>query len=95
MRQATTSVPLLVAAMACAACSPRDVAIGVSVAPASASVGPDAMQPFTATVTGTANTSVTWSVQEGAAGGTVTGAGLYTAPSRRASPTAPGAPSRP
>src|SRR5438067_822479 len=82
MRQATTSVPLLVAAMACAACSPRDVAIGVSVAPASASVGPDAMQPFTATVTGTANTSVTWSVQEGAAGGTVTGAGLYTAPSR-------------
>lgn len=36
---------------------------------------------FTAAVTGTADTSVTWSVQEGATGGIVTGAGLYSASS--------------
>jgi len=35
---------------------------------------------LTATVTGSANTAVTWSVLEGAAGGTVTAAGVYTAP---------------
>jgi hypothetical protein len=33
-----------------------------------------------ATVTGATDTSVTWSVQEGAAGGTITSAGVYTAP---------------
>jgi hypothetical protein len=33
-----------------------------------------------ATVTGSANLGVTWSVLEGAAGGTVTAAGVYTAP---------------
>ncbi len=36
-------------------------------------------QTFTATVTGNANTSVTWSVTEGA-GGTITTGGVYTAP---------------
>ncbi|MFT3914245.1 MAG: hypothetical protein QM704_09040 [Anaeromyxobacteraceae bacterium] len=35
---------------------------------------------FTATVTGATNKAVTWSVQEGATGGTVSAAGLYTAP---------------
>jgi hypothetical protein len=35
---------------------------------------------FSASVAGAADTSVDWSVQEGAAGGTVTPAGLYTAP---------------
>jgi hypothetical protein len=35
---------------------------------------------FTATVTGTSNTAVTWSVQQGAAGGSITAQGLYTAP---------------
>jgi hypothetical protein len=36
---------------------------------------------FSATVTGTSNTAVTWSVQEGATGGTITSTGVYTAPS--------------
>jgi hypothetical protein len=36
---------------------------------------------FSATVTGATDRSVTWSVQEGAAGGTITAAGVYTAPS--------------
>ena len=35
---------------------------------------------FTATVTGTSNTAVTWSVQEGASGGSITSGGVYTAP---------------
>ncbi|HJU83754.1 MAG TPA: hypothetical protein VJ600_06065 [Holophagaceae bacterium] len=35
---------------------------------------------FTATVSGSSNTTVTWSVQEGAAGGSITSGGVYTAP---------------
>ena len=45
---------------------------------------------FTATVTGTTggqSTAVTWSVQEGAGGGSVDGSGHYTAPGRRAPTT--------
>lgn len=54
--------------------------IVVAVSPATSAL--DACQPLTlaATVTGTTNSAVTWSVQEGAAGGAVTAAGVYTAP---------------
>src|SRR5438874_657671 len=86
MRQATTSMRMLAAAtMALAGCGARNVpgpdAIDVSVSPASVLLAPHALQPFAATVIGTTNTSVTWSVQEGAAGGSVSNAGLYTASS--------------
>jgi hypothetical protein len=37
-------------------------------------------QNFTATIQGSANQAVTWSIQEGAAGGSITGTGAYTAP---------------
>ena len=37
---------------------------------------------FTATVTGALDTVVTWSVKEGATGGSITTAGLYTAPAK-------------
>lgn len=37
-------------------------------------------QTFIATVTGTTNTAVTWTVQEGTAGGAITAAGVYTPP---------------
>lgn len=58
--------------------------INVTVAPAGAVVPPSATQQFTAIVTGTSNTAVTWSV-DGIAGGnaavgTIDGTGLYTAP---------------
>jgi hypothetical protein len=56
-------------------------AVAVGVSPSSATVARSATQPFTASVTGTSNTGVTWSIQEGAAGGAVSSAGLYTAPS--------------
>ena len=53
--------------------------VNVSVVPATASLQTGQSQAFTATVTGTANLAVTWSVLE-AAGGSVTSAGQYTAP---------------
>jgi hypothetical protein len=54
--------------------------IGVQVAPHMVTLNPGATQTFIATVTGTANTAVTWAVQEGATGGSITAAGVYTAP---------------
>src|SRR6266851_4339860 len=56
--------------------------IVVSISPQAASVVTGGTAPFTATVTGTTagqSTAVTWSVQE-AGGGTVSAAGVYTAP---------------
>ena len=58
--------------------------IAVSVSPASISVSPGGTVSFTATVTGTVSgqsTAVTWSVQEGASGGSIDSNGRYTAPS--------------
>lgn len=57
---------------------PADVA--VSVWPPTVTLAPLAKRTFTADVTGAADRSVTWAVQEGDAGGTVTGDGTYTAP---------------
>ncbi len=55
-------------------------AIMITITPKAASVVAGATLAFSASVTGTANHAVTWSVQEGDAGGTVSDAGLYTAP---------------
>ncbi len=68
--------------------SPRSATVTVNVTdnvvitidPTTASLQTNGTQQFAATVTGTANKTVTWSVQEGATGGSVTTAGLYTAP---------------
>jgi hypothetical protein len=60
---------------------PPPPAIAVSVNPSSATVAAGGTTSFTATVANATNQAVTWSVQEGAAGGTVSGAGVYTAPS--------------
>lgn len=58
--------------------------VAVSVSPASVSVATGATQQFTASVTGTANTTVNWQVNNIAGGnstvGTISGNGLYTAP---------------
>ncbi len=58
--------------------------VNVTISPTSASVPPGTQKQFTATVTGSLNTAVTWSVSgpgcSGAGCGTVTSAGLYTAP---------------
>ena len=52
--------------------------VGVSASATSVAAGQQAQ--FTATVTGTTNTSVTWLVVGGAADGTISASGLYTAP---------------
>jgi len=54
--------------------------ISVAVSPGTASVQLGNSQTFGATVSGTANTAVTWSVPGGAANGSVTSAGVYAAP---------------
>lgn len=73
-RQATATVTVTGA--------PQTVAVNIS--PASASVQTAATQQFTATVTGSANTAVTWQVNGVTGGnstvGTISNAGLYTAP---------------
>lgn len=62
--------------------APPVVAVGVS--PATAAIQTGGTQQFTATVTGTSNQSVTWSVNGVTGGnatvGTISTAGLYTAP---------------
>ncbi len=68
--------------------SGKTVAVPVSVHPvvtldaSTASLSVNGTRPFVATVTGPANTAVTWSVTE-AGGGTVSAAGVYTAPGSR------------
>ncbi len=54
--------------------------VSVTISPSSVNLAPSGTQQFTATVTGASDTSVIWTIQEGPSGGTVTGAGLYSAP---------------
>ena len=54
--------------------------VTVTVSPASVNLAPSESQQFTAAVTGVSDASVTWTVQEGAAGGTISSAGAYQAP---------------
>jgi len=58
---------------------PPPATISVYIMPMGASLWTGGSQTFTATVTGSTNTAVTWSVVE-SSGGTITGAGVYTAP---------------
>jgi hypothetical protein len=54
--------------------------VAVSVTPSTASVWTGYSLSFSAMVTGTSNTAVTWTVREGASGGSVTSSGFYRAP---------------
>lgn len=53
----------------------------ITLSPTSQTVNACKTFQFTARVTGSSDTAVVWSVSEGTAGGSVTAAGLYTAPS--------------
>ncbi len=55
-------------------------AVSVSITPTAVTVAAGGTQQFTATVAGTSNTQVAWSVEEGTAGGGISSSGLYTAP---------------
>ena len=54
--------------------------ITISISPTSFIMSTNSNKTFTATVTGTSNLGVTWSVQE-ASGGTVSSSGVYSSPS--------------
>ena len=60
--------------------TPPPPPVAVAISPSPGAVYACQTLAFTATVTGASDTRVTWSVQEGAAGGTITTAGAYTAP---------------
>ena len=60
--------------------TPPAVGVQVQLSPTSKPLLIGESATFTATVTGTDNKVCTWSVQEGASGGAVTGQGVYTAP---------------
>ncbi len=52
----------------------------VTIAPASATLPVGGTQNFTANLNGRTSAGVNWSVHEGTAGGSITAAGVYTAP---------------
>jgi Kelch motif len=54
--------------------------VSVAISPLTVTVAEGGSLSFVATVKGAANTSVTWSIQEGATGGLITSSGVYTAP---------------
>ncbi len=56
-------------------------AVSVAISPSMPIVNEDEAQAFTALVSGSINTAVVWSIQEGTAGGAITANGVYTAPS--------------
>ena len=64
--------------------------VSITISPTSASVSASGSRQFTATVSNTSNTAVTWSVKgsgcSGAACGTVSSSGLYTAPATPPTP---------
>jgi len=78
---ALVSGTALILALACGggASSQAPQPVSVSISPAAATVWTGGIQAFQATVTGSTNQGVTWSVVE-ASGGTISTAGLYTAP---------------
>lgn len=61
--------------------TPPAPAVSVAISPATTSISAGGSVQFTATVSGTTSTGVNWTVQEGAAGGSVSSTGRYTAPS--------------
>lgn len=60
--------------------------VSVTISPPSATVVTGHTQQFAASVTGTTNTNVTWSVTGGASNGSISASGLYTAPATVPSP---------
>lgn len=57
------------------------VAVQIGVSPSNTTLNMNATQAFSASVTGSSNTAVTWTVVE-ADGGSITAGGLYTAPAK-------------
>jgi hypothetical protein len=101
LRHVAFSLLVLSAALSLAACAttsksvappppPPPGAVSVSVSPTSANIRAGASYTFSATVTGSSNTTVSWSVNSVSGGsstlGTINASGNYTAPSTLPSP---------
>ncbi len=71
---------ILLAAILSLAPSRAFAAVTVTISPSSVNLPANGSQQFAATVTGASDTSVTWTILEGVAGGTISGSGLYLAP---------------
>lgn len=71
---------VVLAAFACIVPTRAFAQVTVTVSPASVNLAPGESQQFTGAVIGASDGSVTWTVQEGAAGGTISSAGAYRAP---------------
>ena len=80
MKEQMKIVFALLAAIVLAGSAVASADVAVSVSPSVARLGPGESLSFAATVTGTTNDTVTWSVLEGAAAGTIDIDGTYTAP---------------
>lgn len=76
VRATPVAAPDVSATATVTVCTP---VVAVTIAPKAANVLRSSTQTFAAFVSGSSNPAVTWSVQEGAAGGSVV-AGVYTAP---------------
>jgi len=92
MRRGSGCIAAAVLATACGGGAPPDAVVGselpavsVTISPPSASVVPGGGMQFSATLLGTPDLHVIWSVAEGAAGGSVDGQGHYTAPATEGS----------
>jgi hypothetical protein len=81
MRTGLIATLTILTTLACGSPSrPPGSAISISIEPTTASLAVNTTQRFTATVTGTSDQSVIWTVVEGAQGGAITADGAYTAP---------------
>lgn len=80
VRAASASTPSATDTVTVAVSAPPPV-VAVTVSPSSGAVNACQTLTLVATVTGSTDKAVTWSVQEGAAGGSITSGGVYTAAS--------------
>ncbi len=71
---------ILVPVLWMSGCGSSHPPISINVTPGVTSLTVGQSQPFSALVVNASNTAVTWSVQEGPAGGSITASGVYTAP---------------
>ena len=79
--QGCTASPFSTSSASSSSPAPPDPpVVAISVSPTSASVAATKTLQFTATVSGTVNTAVTWQVSGDATHGTISTSGLYTAP---------------
>jgi len=71
---------ILVPVLWVSGCGSSHAPVAISLTPGATALTVGQSQTFTAVVANASNAAVTWSIQEGSAGGTITGAGVYTAP---------------